>query len=421
MTELTSRLRAWIDALDAEFLERAAAVRLAVIAPAAGQHLLLVGPPGTAKTMLAQRITEMWSGKLFSTLLTKFSTPEDVFGPLSLPALERGVYARLVEGYLPTADIAFVDEIYKANAAILNSLLSILNERVFFNGAERVSVPLLSMIAASNEVPDDDEGLDALDDRILLRVRVDAVARTESFTRLVDRSMAAAHSRPPSLTRADALALRVAASKVRVPEATVKALLELREACKASQLVVSDRRWRQAVDAMATCAALDEAEAIEPAHLGVLSHVLWRKPADQPKVQDALALALDVMGLSTPTTSVEELKALLEESARELSKLSGRAQQQFGGGWGGQTDSREKVEADGREAMRKAKHVVVAADAWLVAMESELQGRGKLWGPFWADVWTRLDIHAKRERIRTHDFITKRVPAHMPQLASEWG
>ena len=225
MTELTSRLRAWIDALDAEFLERAAAVRLAVIAPAAGQHLLLVGPPGTAKTMLAQRITEMWSGKLFSTLLTKFSTPEDVFGPLSLPALERGVYARLVEGYLPTADIAFVDEIYKANAAILNSLLSILNERVFFNGAERVSVPLLSMIAASNEVPDDDEGLDALDDRILLRVRVDAVARTESFTRLVDRSMAAAHSRPPSLTRADALALRVAASKVRVPEATVKALL----------------------------------------------------------------------------------------------------------------------------------------------------------------------------------------------------
>ena len=94
----SSRVAAWIKALDEELLERAAAVRLAVLAPLAGQHLLLVGPPGTAKTMLAKRVTELCDARLFSTLLTKFSTPEDVFGPLSLPQLEKGTYERLTDG-----------------------------------------------------------------------------------------------------------------------------------------------------------------------------------------------------------------------------------------------------------------------------------------------------------------------------------
>ncbi|MCA9580191.1 MAG: AAA family ATPase, partial [Myxococcales bacterium] len=101
--------------------------------------------------------------------LTRFSTPEELFGPLSLVALEDDRYERLVDGYLPTAGIAFLDEVFKANSAILNSLLSILNERTYAVGAERHSVPLISAFAASNEVPQDDD-LDAVFDRFLLRV-----------------------------------------------------------------------------------------------------------------------------------------------------------------------------------------------------------------------------------------------------------
>ena len=412
-------LLAWIEALDAEFLERSAAVRLAVLAPIAGQHLLLLGPPGTAKTMLARRITEMFDARLFSTLLTKFSTPEDVFGPLSLPELEKGVYQRLTEGYLPTADVAFIDEIYKANASILNALLSILNERIYFNGKDRIDVPLLAMIAASNEVPEDDEGLDALDDRIVLRVRVGSLEEAGSFAKLVGRGLGEKQTLPP-IPRTLVDALRERAKRVEVPERIVRAMLELRESCKKSQLVVSDRRFRQAVEVMATCAALDGCQALEPAHLGVLSHVLWRRPADQPKVHDAIADALNALELTTAKASATEILALLEERQQAFSRLSDRTQQQFRGGWGGQGDSQDRVAEDAREALRKAKETLAAAKEWLGAIERELRGRSALWAPFWTDVWSRLDVHAETEALRTHDFVTKKLPAHMPALAAEW-
>jgi len=412
-------LLAWIEALDAEFLERSAAVRLAVLAPIAGQHLLLLGPPGTAKTMLARRITEMFDARLFSTLLTKFSTPEDVFGPLSLPELEKGVYQRLTEGYLPTADVAFIDEIYKANASILNALLSILNERIYFNGKDRIDVPLLAMIAASNEVPEDDEGLDALDDRIVLRVRVGSLEEAGSFAKLVGRGLGEKQALPP-IPRTLVDALRERAKRVEVPERIVRAMLELRESCKKSQLVVSDRRFRQAVEVMATCAALDGCEALEPAHLGVLSHVLWRRPSDQPKVHDAIADALNALELTTAKASAAEILALLEERQQAFSRLSDRTQQQFRGGWGGQGDSQDRVAEDAREALRKAKQTLAAAKEWLAAIERELRGRSALWTPFWTDVWSRLDVHAETEALRTHDFVTKKLPAHMPELAKEW-
>ena len=125
-------------------------------------------PPAKAKSQrlraavvrqprVAQRVAGIIAEKPFVTLLTKFSTPEDVFGPLSLKRLEEGVYERLVNDYLPAARVAFVDEIYKANASILNAMLSILNERRFYNGSTVLEVPLLSLLAASNELPDDDD------------------------------------------------------------------------------------------------------------------------------------------------------------------------------------------------------------------------------------------------------------------------
>jgi len=153
-------------------VEREEEARLVVLGMVAQEHVLLLGPPGTGKSALGRRISELCGGAFFQRLLTRFTTPEEIFGPLSLRALENDEYRRCTEGFLPTAAIGFLDEIFKANSAILNTLLTILNERQFDNGAgEREECPIRCVIGASNELPESDE-LDALYDRFLIRKEV---------------------------------------------------------------------------------------------------------------------------------------------------------------------------------------------------------------------------------------------------------
>ena len=138
-----------IDQVSHGLFERDEAVRLLILAALSGEHLLLVGPPGTAKSELARRLHQVFGGTYFERLLTRFSVPEELFGPLSLAALDEGRYERDIVGYLPCASVAFLDEVFKANSAILNALLTVLNERQFDQGAQRVAVPLVSLVATT--------------------------------------------------------------------------------------------------------------------------------------------------------------------------------------------------------------------------------------------------------------------------------
>ncbi|OLQ14223.1 hypothetical protein AK812_SmicGene1709 [Symbiodinium microadriaticum] len=166
-------------------VERSVEAKLLLLAALSGEHLFLLGSPGTAKSLLARRLSQVCEGSFFERLLTRFSVPEELFGPLSLQALEEDELRRKTRGYLPEADVAFIDEIFKANSSILNALLMILNERCFDNGDQRVPVPLWCAAAASNELPDTDE-LDALYDRFLLRRCVSRISKrsVQSFLRL---------------------------------------------------------------------------------------------------------------------------------------------------------------------------------------------------------------------------------------------
>ncbi|AOY78735.1 AAA family ATPase [Moorena producens JHB] len=156
------------------FTGREQAIELLVLATVCQEHLLLIGPPGTAKTAIINRYTDLIDAQSFSYLLTRFTEPSELFGPLDLAAFQKGTYNISTEGMLPQAQIVFLDEVFQGSSAILNSLLTILNERVFYNGSQRQSVPLICLIGASNSVPDD-PSLHAFADRFVLRLEVNKV------------------------------------------------------------------------------------------------------------------------------------------------------------------------------------------------------------------------------------------------------
>lgn len=155
--------------LASHFLDKEEIIRLLLVAAVAGEHMILIGPPGTAKSAMVRMLSRLFDARYFEYLLTRFTEPNELFGPVDIRAFREGAYRRRTENMLPEAEIVFLDEIFKSNSAILNSLLTLLNERRFQSGTQRIDVPLISLYAASNEVPSD-ENLAAVFDRFLLRV-----------------------------------------------------------------------------------------------------------------------------------------------------------------------------------------------------------------------------------------------------------
>ncbi len=204
MNDVVGRLRTEvIEPLKRRFVGRDEVIDLIALAVAAGEHLFLHGPPGTAKSALIRQFASAVRGHYFEYLLTRFSEPNEVFGPIDLIRLREGTVATVTTGMLPEAEFAFLDELFNANSAILNNLLTVLNERTYRRGAEVHALPLLSMFAASNHLPED-EGLRALFDRFLLRCHIDNLRR-EEMPRLLAAGWELERSEPieSSVTAAD--------------------------------------------------------------------------------------------------------------------------------------------------------------------------------------------------------------------------
>jgi MoxR-like ATPase len=286
--KLKTKLNDLRDALSQNLIERDTPIRLTLLAALSGEHLLLLGPPGTAKSELARRLKQAFNGgNYFERLLTRFSVPEELFGPLSIKALEEDRYERLTSRYLPTATVAFIDEIFKANSAILNSLLTLLNEREFDNGVNRDKTPLSCVVGASNELPEGEE-LDALYDRFLLRYQVMPVSK-KGFVQLLNLK---GNIKPPEpdlelrLTSEELQEIQESAEFVKIPNDVMVLLQELRHFLTEQQIYVSDRRWRKVVKLLQVAAYTNDKNEVSIWDCWLLQHCLWAAPEQRESIFD---------------------------------------------------------------------------------------------------------------------------------------
>jgi MoxR-like ATPase len=313
---LQQRIRSLFRTLSHGLIEREPEVRLMVLAALCREHLLLLGPPGTAKSALSRRLSTAMDARYFERQLTRFTVPEELFGPLSLTALQQDRYERRTVGYLPEASIAFIDEIFKANSAILNSLLTIINERQFDNGSVRENVPLICLVGASNEPPEDDE-LEALFDRFLFRRFVEPVS-VEGRPQLLQLDMAAAEAPPPPdagvrLTREDIEQVGRDAEAVTIPADVQQLILDLLAFMDELGLYVSDRRLVKSAQMLRVAALTSGRTTVSKYDCLILMHVLWKHPSDHQRIQEWF-----VDALREPGSDVDQVFFLLQGLATRV-------------------------------------------------------------------------------------------------------
>ncbi len=298
MQQISTRVRELLAFLQQGIYEKDTETALSLLAAVAGESVLLLGPPGVAKSMVARRLKLAFAGaRSFEYLMSRFSTPDEIFGPVSIARLkEADKYERATEGYLPTAHVVFLDEIWKAGPAIQNTLLTVMNERLFRNGEQEVKLPLRLLVAASNELPAKGEGLEALWDRFLVRIVCRNIRDEQTFRTMLcdDDAAQQPQDTPLALTPEEYDEWQQGARRVGLAPKLLDAIGRLRLLLQKvniegnelpRRIYVSDRRWKHVATLLRASAYLQDRQEATVADLLPMYHCLWNEPDEVASVQ----------------------------------------------------------------------------------------------------------------------------------------
>lgn len=328
---MLERFKQLLGEMNRGIYEKETEISLSLLAALAGESIILLGPPGVAKSMVARQLkTAFRDAQSFEYLMSRFSTPDEIFGPVSIQKLKTSdTYERAMEGYLPTADVVFLDEIWKAGPAIQNTLLTVINEKIFRNGNREMHLPLKLLVAASNELPAKGEGLEALWDRFVIRIESRPIKLEKNFRAMLLDSHADFLG-PTDFTdstdfsgftgglghadfadNADFSDLKITAEeyaewaeridkigvKIEVLDAISAIRKSLRavnvdEAAERRNIYVSDRRWKNIVRLLRTSAFMQDREEVDICDLLPIYHCLWQEPEERDAIRNIVIRAL---------------------------------------------------------------------------------------------------------------------------------
>lgn len=316
---MLERFKLLLQEMNRGIYEKNTEISLSLLAALAGESVILLGPPGVAKSMVARQLkTAFWDARSFEYLMSRFSTPDEIFGPVSIQKLKTSdTYERAVEGYLPTADVVFLDEIWKAGPAIQNTLLTVINEKIFRNGNREMHLPLKLLVAASNELPAKGEGLEALWDRFVIRIESRPIKLEKNFRAMLLESHADFSGSTGVLghadfaDNADSSDLKITAEeyaewaekicKIGVKEEVLDAIsaickslraVNVDEAAERRNIYVSDRRWKNIVRLLRTSAFMQDREEVDICDLLPIYHCLWQEPEERDAIRSIVIRAL---------------------------------------------------------------------------------------------------------------------------------
>jgi len=306
--EIKERIKKLLDQLNIGIYEKEEVMALALLSSIAGESIFLLGPPGVAKSLIARRLKYAYKdAKVFEYLMSRFSTPDEIFGPVSIKKLKDDKYERITDNYLPNAEVVFLDEIWKAGPSIQNALLTILNEKKFRNGEKEIDVPMKALISASNELPEKEQGLEALWDRFLVRLLVEGIEDNEKFNEMIAMPSALFDEKKvdESITDTEYKEWSKLIDQIVIPEnvfnviQVIRNKIELHNQDKKNaekQIYVSDRRWRKIVRLMRTSAFLNDRKEVDLMDCFLIKHCIWNEEEQKDTVWQFVSEAIEKYG-----------------------------------------------------------------------------------------------------------------------------